>query len=321
MAGAPVILGKLALQACCDQMATPIAYVELFSGARSITKAMWNDGRLAIPYDVTDDERFEDFLSDAGFCYALRLILGLEGGGGLWAGIVCSTWVPLNLGTSGRRKWRPEGNSHYASVQRGNQMAARLALLLLLCDAIGLWWTVEQPRGSLLFYHPRLQHVLRKVQVFKVAVMQWDFGASSPKPTWLFSNRAWIADVAQHKILRQSFTKTVLVTTSTKADGSKAYQGNKNTKQSQNYPPAFGVAIAKLYRQHDGDLKREYNDLRERVDKFAAGKDYDVVLSSLAIDVSCPKPGWTDAKLDDVFTYLSCDSGSTRSDNPGCAGS
>lgn len=46
-------------------------------------------------------------------------------------------------------------------------MAARLALLLMLAAALRIWFTVEQPSGSVLFNYHRLQQVLQRVNVGK----------------------------------------------------------------------------------------------------------------------------------------------------------
>jgi hypothetical protein len=184
-------------------------------------------------------------------------------------------------------------------------MAARLAILLLLCEAIGLWLVVEQPKGSLLFYHPRLQGVLRKVTVYKHLLYQWDFGAMSSKPTWLFSNRSWISDIDKHKVFREDCLKESLVQTRTRADGSTMFQGNRNTKQSQHYPLPFGVAVARIYREHGPSLKQQYDGLVERINKYAAGKDDQTLLNVLNIALPKGREGWQDANLDVVLQLLS----------------
>jgi hypothetical protein len=303
--GAPIVLGQLVLRVLhTSSILQKFSYVELFSGRRSVTTAMLNDGRVASPYDIVDDKSFENFLKPEGFAYAVLLILSLEGGGGLWAGIVCSSWVGLNLGTSGRKLWRPLGNQHFPSVHAGNVMAARLAMLLILCEALGVWWTVEQPCGSMLFLHPRLQYVLRRTRVFKHLLYQYNYGAIAKKGTWLFSNRPWICDMDKHKLPGALPPPRSLVTVSRKNDGSRSYTANKKTKASQFYPKHFGIAVAQVYRDHDCDLKNEFSDLYTRVVKFADGRDVHSLLNIMDTKFEVGKEGWADADIASVFAYL-----------------
>ena len=141
--------------------------------------------------------------------------------------------------------------------------------------------------------------------VYKHIVHQWDYGARSLKPTWLFSNRPWISGMDRHKSLPRTMTREALVTKSVKADGQKSYCGNRNTKSSQHYPAAFGTAAAQIYRQHEDALKNEYKQLRERVDHFALGKNDDFLVQALSTPFPRGKEGWRDANLQAVFEYLS----------------
>ena len=83
-------------------------------------EAMLANGRVAIPFEKETDPSCQDFLSAQGFALALNLaLITVPGGGGLGAP-VCSTWVAINLGTSGRSKFRPLGNWWYPSVADAN---------------------------------------------------------------------------------------------------------------------------------------------------------------------------------------------------------
>ena len=221
MYGVPLIIGQIALKVLLSTVPIkPLGFIELFAGKRAITHGMWDDGRLGIPYDIADDDLHENFLTSEGFAYAMLLALALEGGGGSWAGIVCSTWIGLNRNTSGRRRWKPLGHIQYASVRDGNLMAARLAALLQVLDALGSWWVIEQPAGSLLMAHPRMQHIISKGTVYKHMFRQQDFGAASAKPTWLWSNRNWIGRLSDEKLPDAATTSlTTLVNRGIKRDG------------------------------------------------------------------------------------------------------
>ena len=66
-------------------------------------------------------------------------------------------------------------------------MAARCAILILLAAARGLFWVLEQPKGSLFQYHPLIQHVLSLIKVSRKHIRMGDYGAPSQKPTWLYT--------------------------------------------------------------------------------------------------------------------------------------
>lgn len=103
--GAPVILGRLVwtwYQA--DGKLLPTTnYFEMFAGRKAITHAMRYHGHVCLSYERDDDTVHQDLCSAEGFIYALKCVLSLEVGGGLWAAIVCSSWIRLSAGTSGRR--------------------------------------------------------------------------------------------------------------------------------------------------------------------------------------------------------------------------
>jgi hypothetical protein len=74
-----------------------------------------------------------------------------------------SCWCLLGRWEASRVKaYRPSGNSEYEGVAVGNVQAARLALLLLLADALGVWFVVEQPAGSCLMDLAWLKRWFRK---------------------------------------------------------------------------------------------------------------------------------------------------------------
>ena len=101
-----------------------------------------------------------NILTDKGFLFALFLVLNGADGKGCLAGIVCSTWVYMNTGTSRRCKGRPLGAQSVRSVHNANVMVARMVLSLLLLHANGMFFLVEQPRGSLMEKHPSWQRLL-----------------------------------------------------------------------------------------------------------------------------------------------------------------
>ena len=176
LAGAPVVLGQLVWSLASTpgvNLDQDIDYVEYFAGRREITNAMRQHGYVAIAYELNDDPIFCDWCSDLGFATALQLAAKLKCGGGAHAAIVCSSFVGINAGTSGRSRGNPMGRRWQPSVAMGNLMASRLALLLILLSALGYWWTVENPRGSFLELHDRLQDLIGNVNTWRIFVRYW----------------------------------------------------------------------------------------------------------------------------------------------------
>ena len=90
-------------------------------------------------------------------------------------------------GTTKRCLAYPLGDGSVGCVKQGNHMVARCCLLILLCAARGIFWCLEQPRGSLLEYHPAFQLLMAKVRVYRKFIRMIDYGAESEKGTWLYS--------------------------------------------------------------------------------------------------------------------------------------
>lgn len=93
-------------------------------------------------------------------------------------------------GTTKRSSSNPMGDPSVKSVSEGNQMVSRCALLLIIAFCRGLFFVLEQPRGSLLEVHPATQKIFRKFQVYRKAIKMGNFGAGSDKPTWLYSGQS-----------------------------------------------------------------------------------------------------------------------------------
>ena len=166
---APVVVGqfvyKIMLQpGFFDLM--PVMFVEYFAGKQAVTRALWTSGVACIPYDIVNDASWEDFTSPKGFAHALVLTLKMEIGAGALAAIVCGSWTRLNIATSRRTVLNPRVDEGVGTVAAGNLMASRLAILLMVMASTGIFWVIEQPVGSKLFEHPRMQQVLGTLAVY-----------------------------------------------------------------------------------------------------------------------------------------------------------
>ena len=98
------------------------------------------------------------------------------------AGVVCSTWITINAGTSARDILCPMGREWYPSVAAANLMVSRwqgfttgvtlcfpvfrsehsrTILILFFIQMAGGCWLVEQPISSVIALHDRFQWFLR----------------------------------------------------------------------------------------------------------------------------------------------------------------
>ena len=62
------------------------------------------------------------------------------------------------------------------------------SILLFLASAKGIWWIMEQPRGSLLEAHPLIQYVFRRIRTWRQHIKMGDYAADTEKATWLYSS-------------------------------------------------------------------------------------------------------------------------------------
>ena len=71
-----------------------------------------------------------------------------------------------------------------------NLMVGRVVVLLTLAVAKGVWWRLEQPRGSLLEGHLLFQAMLRllHVHVTRISTSLCWFGSDTTKPLWIYSS-------------------------------------------------------------------------------------------------------------------------------------
>ncbi|CAJ1392640.1 unnamed protein product, partial [Effrenium voratum] len=166
----------------------PSDHVELFSGQAAVSRAEIEEGRTAMAYDVEYDPEMMNILGTKGYIHACFQILNLKRGGHLTLAPVCSSWVYLSRGSTGRSRSRPEGSPYSPSAVAGNTMLYRCVILILFASSRGIWWCLEQPRGSLMQFHPAMQILMKKQKVVRKFLNMCDFNGASQKPTWLYSS-------------------------------------------------------------------------------------------------------------------------------------
>eukprot|EP00969_Alexandrium_andersonii_P254747 11259841-Alexandrium_andersonii.AAC.1 len=63
-------------------------------------------------------------------------------------------------------------------------MISRVALVAWLLLARGCWVMIEQPRGSLMQRHPRVQDLASRFELLRLSLNMKAYGAASSKGTW-----------------------------------------------------------------------------------------------------------------------------------------
>ena len=81
-------------------------FIEVFAGEAAVTKALRAMGYAGACMDLRRDAR-HNVLQPVGFITLLGLVMRLRPRGLLWLAPVCSTWVFMSRGSTGRRELRP----------------------------------------------------------------------------------------------------------------------------------------------------------------------------------------------------------------------
>ena len=262
--GAPVILQR-AVYYCMTNAALATApyidHLEFFAGECAITHAFRRQHKRAVSYELKHGPE-QDILDDLGFAHAINLGCQLVDGGSHNTAPVCSSWVPINRHTSGRRCFRPLGHTWRSYVHAANKMVSRTVLFIYLALAKGAFVILEQPLNSLLIRHPRAQELLHTATIFRKLARLQDFGAPSEKGLWLYSTHKFIEDIDLFK--KPATNKGPAVETTrcwTNSAGQKKWCGGRDLKASQTYPRGFGEAVAGLVAMYDEDIKRGAREL------------------------------------------------------------
>lgn len=232
-------------------------HIEYFAGEMAVTEALREAGLTCIGYEVLRDPHMMDFMSPCGFLNACVLLLRVRSGGGMLAAPVCSTWVYMNRGTSRRSQANPHGDLSVAQVRQANCMVARVCFLAYLATARGVAFILEQPAGSLLEKHEAVQSMVNQFAVVRKHVMMAHFGALTPKPTWLYSNEAFLDEIDAFVPKAACVRKLEMVKVSMNSQGRRIVSGGSDLKKSQAYPIGFGVAVRRLYAEHAAYLQRK----------------------------------------------------------------
>lgn len=257
--------------------------VEYFAGMKAVTRAAARAGRAAVGYEIKDNELM-DWMSDEGWSFALWLALKLKKCAQSMLAPVCSSWTWMNRHTSGRSIERPLGRPHLKYIKDANTMVSRVALMCLLLTVKGIFWVLEQPKGSLLEYHPRIQMLARHFNLFRVSFPMGNFGGETQKDTWCYSFHSCVMKLPQYATTKfvKANSGIQVVVVKTDKSGKTSVSGGKDLKGTQHYPDGFGEAITNLYLDCKKEIEADYAAFRSEVEnngklrnlwEAAAGRD------------------------------------------------
>jgi len=249
-----------------------LGFVEFFSGKGMVSRAQMEAGKPTVSYEVMQGGRRcanMDIMSSIGFAWALCCILRLDVDSfccGILSAPVCSTWVWVSQGSTGRRPYRPLGWAHLPIIREANRMVVRVLTLMYLCQALGIFWLLEQPASSVMSQHPHFQHFISQQPVFQVLIHMSNFGGATRKATLLYSSHKWVSEINDYQTTpgHTPHEKNDMMVTWTDAKGRKKCAGGPGLKASQAYPYGFGQAVQRLMAAHQEELRAEGHAARMR---------------------------------------------------------
>ena len=203
--------------------------------------------------DSTVGALSENLVTRAGFNQAVKLVGRLRNGGLLWLAPECSTWVFYNVSRTKRCKNNHyEGDLDYPPVQGGNAMAEACVFLIKIARARGVNFAVENPERSYIWHCKFFQawlswEGLHHTSIHRCAYDTAPFGQRIMKVYKVVGSGQWLQNLvapcpcgdAPHKRLTRSWLNS---------EGRHRVQGVADLlKESQAYPPAFGVQVVKCW--------------------------------------------------------------------------
>lgn len=164
-------------------------------------------------------------------------------------------------------------------------MVARMALIIWILESKLAMWLYEQPHTSMLFQHPRMQELLKSLNVYRCHMYMGSYGTKSPKPTHLWSPTPAVnmfnLPLPGDKEWAPMVSKKLM------PDGRVQVTGNSLLKNSQTYPREFGFATLRVWKMTEQREFPKENTPPKNLLQMKA------------------KDSWKDADLTDVFQFLS----------------
>ena len=246
----------VALMAACVVMDTPLVGTSLFDGCGSLSTAFQETFGAAGSVEILNDPEGQDILKAAGVKRYLTLLKSTVVDGVHCFGPPCCSWGFLTKVKSMRSPSNVLGARFDPWVAMHNRIASFVAMAITACTACGVWFMVENPKGSLIFEHPAMKAALQTVGARKVMISLRSFGHSSEKPLWLYGTAPWLEELEGLSArLRTAALGRPREQLAYNVDGS--VTGNSDAlSESAAYPADFSRAIASLHHDFMQRLKR-----------------------------------------------------------------
>lgn len=87
-----------------------------------------------------------------------------------------------STGSTLRTRASPEGRKDSESVRNGNILATRAFIICILCATRGIHFILEQPRSSVMEYHPAFQSMARLISMYRLSMNMSDYGGPTKNP-------------------------------------------------------------------------------------------------------------------------------------------
>jgi hypothetical protein len=289
-------------------------FVDYYMGRGHLFEQFEARGHSSLGYEVKRDSIRENALTPEGLLtmvvFALRLRDGLRTAQGIieralshW-GTVCSSWIFVSKGTTGRSALLPHGNESVQSVREGNVQVSRMCLTLWLLAAKSVGWILEQPGSSTMEQHKRMQEHFRIFGVRAVRTWMGAFGGPHQKPTQLKSSVFWLCTLARplSKNDRSRIgASTTVLQIAPHPDGRRRITGNGQVlKDTQEYPVGYAEAVADTFTEH---YARGMHDvINSNEDGYESDSD---TMSEGELRYS--EDDWADADLSGVYKLMAMD--------------
>ena len=297
--GCPKVMVTLVLLlGWCDfGVEGPYAFFEVFSGKGAATRVWHRAGYQCASFDFEYSKKGMNFLGHAGFALSILTVMKLMPNGVVLLAPQCSSWVVASRGTSRRSFINPMGFEGYKFVTDGNQMIARLVLLLMVVIAKCGIYVIENPAGTLLWQHERFQYFCNKMAwVYTISFWMAHFGSPTPKRTTVMSNSKFVGMLHMGPFSRSKCKKSSTTRQYRDRQGRKRFVGTSKLKASQVYPAGFGTRLLDVYK------KANHEEIRRDLRKCYA---VDPKLSDRENFVAYPIGDlWLDANVLDVIVYI-----------------
>ena len=180
-----------------------LGLVSMFNGLGNMTLACTMMAIACVGFDICNHWKKEDVLNIYGVQHMLASVVRLARGGCLWMGPPCCSWIWLTRSKSKRTATQPEGLGWRDPwVFSHNRIAATVAAFARAAHRLGIYFVIEQTRGSLLFEFPTLKEIISSTGAVSITLNLADFGGDSLKPLCLVGTAPWLHDLASTRFPR-----------------------------------------------------------------------------------------------------------------------